>query len=293
MTASEELKALVNQIPDPDEGGFSDGRYLPSPDEGGTFRNIEGNKVEEVIARIHKGGRENILGLIDMLVEPGKGDDFKARFALHLLAVLVTRKGNEQARSEFAQAVASQIGGDRPKAIQIYLIEQLQLAGSKAVIATLGKALLDPELCDTAARALTSIRDGAAEQLLSVLPNVQERQRLSVINSLAYLRAAQAADAFRQAFRDPDPDTRIAAAWGIARIADPSAAEVLLKCAEAHRGWERINETDACLALAENLVAVGKRSKAAAIYTHLQRTRTELSERHVYEAAERGMMTAR
>jgi len=282
MSISEQIKNLIGQI--------------PGPDEGGSYANLDMNnikQIEKVVVQLHKGGRNSALGLIDMLVEPGKGDDIKARFALHLLAVHITRKGSEQARSEFARAVASQVGGDRPKAIQIYLIEQLQLAGTKEVAATLGKALLDRELCDPAARALTSIRDGAAEQLLSALPNVHERQRLSVINSLAVLRAAQAADAFRQALRDPDPDTRIAAAWGIARIADASAAEVLLKCAEAHRGWERINQTDACLALAENLVAAGKRSKAAAIYTYLQRTRTELSERHVYETAERGMMTAR
>ena len=282
MSTSQQIKNLLGQ--------------MPGPDGGGTYANLNMNKVkqvEKVVVQLRKGGRNSVLGLIDMLVEPGKGDDVKARFALHLLAVHVTRKGNEQARSEFAHAVASQVGGDRPKAIQVYLIEQLQLAGTNEVVATLGKALLDRELCGPAARALVSIRDGAAEQLLSALPHAQERQRLSVIDSLSVLRAEEAADAFRQALRDPDPDTRIAAAWGIARIGDDSAAEALLKCAEAHRGWERINETDACLALAENLAAAGKRSKAAAIYTHLQRTRTELSERHVYEAAERGMATAR
>lgn len=282
MLTAEEIKSLVGQIPDPDEGG--------------SYANLDMNKVEQiekVVAQLHEGGRDSVLGLIDMLVEPGKGDDIKARFALHLLAVHITRKGSEQARSEFTQAVASQVGGDRPKAVKIYLIERLQLAGTKAIVGTLGKALLDPELCDPAARALTSIRDGAAEQFLLALSKVRGSQRLSIINSLAVLRAEEAADVFRKALRDPDPDTRIAAAWGIARIADASASEALLKCAEAHKGWERINETDACLALAENLVAAGKKSKAAAIYSHLQRTRTDLSERHIYKTAVQGMMTAR
>jgi len=281
-TSSEDIRSLVNQIPDPDEGG--------------SYANLDMNKVEQikkVVAQLHHGGRESILGLIDMLVEPGKGDDIKAHFALHLLAVYVTRKGDEQARSEFAQAVASQVGGDRPKAIQTYLIEQLQLAGTKEVVATLGKALLDPQLCGAAARALTSIHEGAAEQLLSALPKVRKRQRLSIINNLAVLRARQAAGAFRQALGDSDPDIRIAAAWGIARIADASATEALLKCAEAHKGWERINETDACLALAENLMASGRKRDAAAIYAHLQRTRTDPSERHIYEAAGRGLAKAK
>jgi HEAT repeat protein len=229
-----------------------------------------------------------------MLVEPGKGDDTKARFALHLLAVHVTRKGHEQARDEFVRGVASQIGGDRPKAVQTYLIERLQLTGTKAIVGALGKALLDPELCDSAARALTSIGDGPAEQfLLSALPKVRGRRRLSIINNLAVSQAKHAADAFRQGLKDPDADIRIAAAWGIARIADASAADALLKCAEAHEGWERINETDACLALAENLAADGKKREAAAIYNHLQNTRTDLSERHIHEAAERGLATTR
>lgn len=282
MSTSEDIKNLVGQIPDPDEGG--------------SYANLDMNKVEQIkkiVAELHKGRRDSVLDLIDMLVEPGKGDDIKARFALHLLAVHVTRKGSEQARAGFAQAVASQVGGDRPKAIQIYLIERLQLAGTKAIVGTLGKALLDPELCDPAARALTSIRDGAAEQLLLALSKVHGSQRLSIINSLAVLRAKEAADAFRKALDDSDPDTRIAAAWGIARIADDSAAVALLKCAQAHKGWERINQTDACMALAENLVAAGKRSKAVAIYAHLQRTRTDPSERHIYETAGRSLITAR
>ena len=282
MPALQDIKNLVAQIPDPDEGG--------------SYANLDMNKaeqIEKVVAELHKGGCDSVLGLIDMLVEPGKGDDINARFALHLLAVHVTRKGNEQARAEFVQAVASQIGGDRPKAIQIYLIERLQLAGTKAIVGTLGKTLLDPQLCDAAAPALTSIRDGAAGQLLLALPKAHGSHRLSIINSLAALRAEEAAAAFRKALDDTDSDTRIAAAWGIARIADVSAAEALLNCAEVHEGWERINETDACLALAENLMAAGKRSEAVAIYSHLKKTRTDPSERHIYETAERGMMTTR
>jgi hypothetical protein len=280
MPTPEQIKSLVGQIPDPDEGG--------------TYASLDLNKVEQIaniVAQLHDGGRDSVLGLIDLLVEPGTGYDIKAHFALHLLAVHVTRKGNEQTRNEFARTVASQVGGDRPKAIQIYLIEQLQLTGTKAVVETLGKALLDQELCGPAARALTSIRDGAAEQLLSALPKLRGRQRLSIINNLAVLHAPHAADAFRQALEDADPDIRIAAAWGIARIADASAAEALVKCAQTHQGWERINETDACLVLAENLLAVGKKSEAAAICAHLQRTRTDPSERLIYEAAGRVLVT--
>ncbi len=209
--------------------------------------------------------------------------------ALHLLAVKTTAPGEEKARAKLAAVIASQIGGDRPKAVQQYLIQEIQWVGGKETAETLGKALLDPALCDDAARALAAIGDGAAEQLLAALPKVQGRSRLSIIDKLAVLRYERAAEAFKQALGDADSDIRIAAAWGISRIGDASAAEALLKCAEAHEGWERNNETDACVALAEKLAEAGKKSEAAAIYAHLQQTRTESSERHVREAAERGL----
>jgi hypothetical protein len=273
-----ELKNLVSQLPDPDKNG--------------TYANLDQGKIEQMdkaVAQLAGGGRDALVGLIDMLVEPGKGDDIKAHFAVHLWAVHVSHKGNEQARVEFARGLAAQLGGSRPKTVQAYLIQELQLVGGKESVEALGKALLDPDLCDGAARALASIREGAAEQLLTALPTVQGRNRVTLVEKLAVLRAPQAAEAFKRALGDADSDVRIAAAWGIARIADASAAEALLKCADARQGWERINQTDACMALAEGLAVAGKKSEAAAIYTHLQKTRTDASDRHIRDAAARAL----
>jgi hypothetical protein len=275
MSASEGLKDLVSRIPDPDGNG--------------TYADLDKEKVERierVVAQLAEGGRDAVLGLIDLCVEPGKGDDGKARFALHLLAVRSTQPGNQRARAALAREIALHVGGARPKAVQAMLIEILQLIGSKAVVGALGKALLDPDLCDAAARALVAIRHGAAEQLLGVFPKVQGASRRSVIAKLAMLKAPQAARAFRQSLADDDPETRIAAAWGLARIADRAAVPAMLKCAGLHAGWERINQTDACMELAENLAAAGAKDAAAAIWTHLAKTRMDPAERHVRAAAE-------
>ena len=280
MPASEKLKALVNEIPEPAKNG--------------TYVDMDSGKIEridKVVLELRKGGRDSVLGLIDLLVEPGKGDD-KAHFALHVLAVRVSAPGGDKARAEFARAVASQLAGDRPTAVRKYLIDQLQVAGGKEVVGALGKALLDPELCDPAARALAAIRDGAAEQLLAALPKVKGRSRLSVLKKLAVLRANGAAEAFKKALADDDPDVRIAAAWGITRIADASGAAALLKAADAHKGWERINQTDACMALAEALLAAGKKAEAAGIFAHLKKTRTSAADSHVRQAAARGLTAA-
>jgi HEAT repeat protein len=223
-----------------------------------------------------------VLGLIDLL------DDVKAHYALHALAVRMCG-GDDKARAEFATAVASQVTSQRPSAVRKYLIEQLQVAGGREVVEPLGKALLDPELCDAAARALAAIGDGASQALLAALPRVKGAGRLSVIKKLAVLRAAEAADVFVAALSDGDANVRIAAAWGIARMGAASAADALIKCADAHEGWERINETDACMALADGLGAAGKKKEAAAILTHLVKTRTDRAELHVRDAAQRAL----
>ena len=278
MAASEELKAVVGRIPDPAKNG--------------TYVDLDDAKIQQirkVTDELQKGGRDAVVGLIDMLVVPGKGDDIKPRWALHLLAVRAGEPGADKQRAEFARAVASQLGGDRPKAVKEYLIEQLQVAGGKEALAALGKALLDPALCDTAARALAAIGEGAGEQFLAALPKVKGTSRLSVLKKLASLRVKAAAGAFKKALADADADIRIAAAWGISRIADASAVDALLKAADAHEGWERINQTDACVALAESLASAGNKAPAARIYKHLASTRGEPSEKHIRQAAQDGL----
>ena len=281
MPASESLKALIARFPDHDKNG--------------TYVNLDREKIETIealVADLHKGGRETVLGLIDMLVEPGKGDDIKPHAALHLLAVHVTGVGDDRARADFARAVASQIGTARPKGVRKYLIQELQVAGGREVAAALGRALLDPDVCDDAARALAAIGDGAADQLLAALPRVQGKSRLSVIKKLAVLRCKKAADVFREALRDADADIRIAGAWGIARILDAAAVDAMLKAADARGHWERINTSDACLALAEGLRAAGRKDEAVRIWTHLRKTRTDRSDAHVREAASRALEAA-
>jgi len=281
MPASEQLKALVEQIPDHDKGGS----YVSlTPEAGEAMRTLA--------AEILKGGRENVLGLVDLLVEPKIGEevkDIKPHYALHLVAVHVTGEGQEKARAEVALALASQLGGDRPKAIQKYLIQEIQLCGGKEVTETLGKMLLDPDLYDDAARALAAIKEGAADVLLAALPNVKGRARLSVIKKLAVLKCEKAADVFKQALAEQDLDIRIAGAWGISRIADASAPEALLKAADGARDWERLNLSDAAMSLADALLAAGKKPEAAAIYAHMATTRTDPTEKHIKQAAERGL----
>jgi len=275
MTASLQLKSLVDQMPDPDKRGMYN-------------TDIDKEKIEKAIAEIHKGGRENVVGIIDMLVPPGQGNDVKAHYALHCLANHVLKIKDEQARREFSETLAAQLGGDRPKPVQAYLCQELQWAGRKEAASGLGKVLLDEELVEPAAMALAGIRDGAAKQLRAALPKAQGKCRLNVVQALGAVGDKESAAALREALSDPDREVRLAAGWGLARMGD-AGVDALLKAADVDPGWERIQATKHCLVLAEKLAASGQAPAARQIYAHLRDTRTDPAERYVREAAEKAL----
>ena len=193
-------------------------------------------------------------------------------------------------RRAFAEALASQLGGARPTPLQAYQCQELQGAGAKEAAPALGTLLADAELCEPAARAIAAIGD--AEPLVAAMPGATAAIRLTLVQNLGFVRGSKAVEGRRKAVADPNADVRAAAAWALANIGDAGSADLVLKAADAHQGWERIQETKACLLLAERLLAAGKKPEATTIYTQLRDTRTDPSEKYVREAAERGLAAA-
>jgi len=271
-----QLKALVAQLPDPNNQG--------------KLLTIDKGSVENIARQIHAGGREFVIGLIDMLVEPGKGNDIKPRYVLHVLAVHVCRLRNDKSRGEFARTVAAQLAG-RPKTIQRYLIRQLQVAGGKEVAATLGTFLLDGFLCEYAAQALVSIGAAgeAARQFRAALGKARGACRRTAIQALAVLADPSDRDVLLEALTDPDRDVRISAGRGLANFARADLVAPLLKAADRHAGWEQIKQTKACLLLAEGLRAARDPAAARRVYTHLRDTRTKASEAYIRQAAAKAL----
>jgi len=273
---------------------------LPDPDERGLLSNIDKETVDSVVSQIYEGGRKSLRALIDMIVEPGKGDDVKPRYALHCLAVRMCRPDEEKARRTFAQTLAMQLGGDRSKAVQKYLIQQLQVAGGKEVTAALGKMLQDEELYEPAAQALVAIGDGAAEQsrkgcltaLRDALPKVKGKIKLTIIQNLGVVRDAESVDALKEALEDDDREIRLAAGWGLANIGDAGSVDLLLEAADVEATYERNTATKACLLLAERLLEAGRKNPAIRVYKHLYNTRSKSDEAYICEAAKEGLAAA-
>ncbi|MCX6904216.1 MAG: HEAT repeat domain-containing protein [Verrucomicrobia bacterium] len=165
----------------------------------------------------------------------------------------------------------------------------MQLIGGPEAVSTLGKLLTDESLCTDAARTLLAVGNGAVEQLRAALPRVSGKCRLVLMQSLAACGDAASGDAMRAALADPDRDMRLAAVWGLARIGDEGAADLLLKAASVAPSFERTKATQACLLLAENLVAAGKKKVAVGIYTRLRDSRTEAKEHYIRDLAAKAL----
>lgn len=263
---------------------------MPRPDkEDKILKNVEEGQVEAIVAELHAGGREAVVALVDLLVEPrGERTDSPVRHAVHALVMHAGALGDDH-RAATAAALASSLNGrERAADVKAYVVRQLQLCGGREVAPALGKLLNDEQVADDAVMALIAM--GAAEQLRAALPDLAGPQRVAVIIALGTLKDAASAEALRRtASRDTDPVARFEAARALASIGDPAAVDVVLKCADEASGVDRIRATSACLLLAENLAAAGKKDHATKIYRHLRDTRTDASDAHVRQLAERAL----
>ena len=232
-------------------------------------------------------GQEGVTGLVDLLKPDAEGGDVHVRHCLHGQAM---RAGGwpEKDRQAFTKALAGTLKGDRPKQAKAFVIRQLQVAGGTEVAVALGEWLLDDELWEDAAQALLAIGD-TAEQFLKALPNAKGKQLLTIVQALGVMKVNNAAERIRELVTADDASLRQVAARALADMADAGAVEPLLKAADTAKGFDRTKQTGACLQLAENLLALGRKKEATRIYQHLRDTRKDPAEAYIREAAEHAL----
>ena len=238
--------------------------------------------ARKLVAEVFLGGRKSILELIALLDNPG---DYKPEYLLHCMAVYAD--GKEQ--KLLTQTIASQLEKSQARSI---LLRELQWVGSADVTRALGKLLSDEKLCADAASALTAIGgNAAANEFRKAFPKAPGKCRIIIAQNLGVLRDAKSVDALRDALQEADTDLRLIAGWALARIGDTQSIDPLIKMADAAQGNTRFKATNNVLLLAEALAGQGKKSEAARIYTHIQNTRTDPSEKYLREAAARHLTT--
>lgn len=303
MAIAEQIKSLIDQMPEPDKGGVYFGissrrrrKKDPKADKAAAAEHAkrakeivaEAKTVRKIAKQIHATGKAGVLALIDLQIDPGEDKDYKAHFALHCVALHADNLG-DKARAAFAATLASKLGGATPKPVQKYLLQELMYVGGPEVVEAVGKAVLDPDLCEFAARALTAIGTGAAKQFRAALQTAKGPAKLTLIQNLGAIADTASVDALRSALTGGTPESRTTAAWALATLGDAGSADALCKAADAQEAWERVRMTDACLKLAEALIAADKKEPASKIYTRLHETRTAKAEAYIRTAAEKAL----
>ena len=265
-------------------------KAFPQPD-GKILRTIDKEACEKAVEQIIAGGKNTIREIVDLIVEPGKGEDVQPRHALHATAIRVGGPGNEKNRKAFASHLASTLSDDRPKAVKGFVIRQLQVCGGIEQGSAIANFLTDPDdhVYEYAAQALEAIGPETVNHFRKAYPKAKGAPRLTILQGLGVLRDGDSKDAFRNATKDKDLEIRLAGLWGLMRIASAEDVDLLLTQSVKESGWGRIKATAYCLELAESLEAKGKNKEARAIYLNIKKTRTEEHEEHLRESADRGL----
>ena len=265
-------------------------KAFPQPD-GKILRTINKEACEKAVEQIIAGGKKTIREIVDLVVEPGKGEDIQPRHALHATAIRVGGAGKAKERKSFCANLADTLADDRPKAVKGFVIRQLQICAGAKQADTIAPFLTegDEHLYEYAAQALEAIGPETVSHFRKAYPKAKGAPRLTILQGLGVLRDSESKDAFRDATKDKDLEIRLAGLWGLMRIASDEDVNLLLTQSAKESGWGRIKATAYCLELAENLEAKGSKKGAQAIYLNIKKTRTAKNEDHLLESADRGL----
>jgi HEAT repeat protein len=236
---------------------------------------------------------EDVRTLCDMLAEPGTGDDSKARFALHGLALVVAEPGRQAEREFFIRTLGEALRSDPPPKDGVFLIEQLGVTGDVMARMALIRGLMEDRWCEAAARALVAIGGEEATAALRLsLARMKGHCRVAVIQALGTLGDTQSVGTLLKDAASSDRDLRLAALYALARSGDPAATSTLVKATETDSWYERSQATDLLLTLASRMAEMKHLEPAAKIYRDLLQTRQSPSDTHVRCAALYGLATS-
>jgi len=253
-----------------------------------------GADAEQAAKALAAEGQAGVRALVAMLRPADTGGDAKARYALHGLAMYVSRPGAGAERKTFAAAVGAELAGAQPPEVKAFLIRQLQLVRDPAAVAPLARLLGDEAMGVPAAAALTATGgDAVCETLRKALPAAKGRTRVAIVQALGVLGDGGAAALVAAAMRDADPAVRMAALHAAAAIAEPALLTAMEQLASPSDPNERRCADAAVLRLADKLASSGQQAPAEKVYARLWSRRTGAGDVAVRIAALQGLATVR
>ena len=263
---------------------------FPQP-EGKILRNIDKEACEQAVEQIISGGRKITREIIDLILEPGNGDDIRPRHAIHATAIRLGGTSKEIERNSFASALASTLTDKRPKAVKGFVIRQLQICGGAKQAEAIAHFLNDSEehLYEYSAQALEAIGVATIDHFRTAYPLAKGAPRITILQGLGVLQDEKSRQFFLSAMQDTDLEVRLAGMWGLMRISSAKDVELMLSQSLKEQGWGRIKATEYCFELAEKLAKYGQSKEAKAIYIKIKKSHSEKQDAYLRETADRGL----
>lgn len=135
------------------------------------------------------GGEELVIDLISGVADVDNGGDWKVRFLLHRLVMLVGAPDRAAQRGMLAGVLLKESGGARSEGSRVFLLSQLRLIADTGAVPRLVTLLMEnaPEIVDAAALVLVSIGQPALPALNDALTGAKGPQRDAIGNAIAQI----------------------------------------------------------------------------------------------------------
>jgi HEAT repeat protein len=203
---------------------------------------------------------------------------------------IIASHGDAAARQALEKRLVDALAGGLSRSAQDYVCRKLRVVGTAQSIPALAALLPAEQTSHIARYALARIPDEkATEALRGALPKVGSKLKPGIVGSLGVRRDAKSIGAISKLLGDSDIQVAQAAAQALGLIGTSAAARELSKFAKKAPANMKIPIADACLICAEQLLADGKRSEAAALYEQLK---GDDQPAHVKVAVMKGMLAA-
>jgi HEAT repeat protein len=184
---------------------------------------------------------------------------------------IITSHGDAAARKALEKRLVDALAGGLSRSAQDYVCRKLRVVGTGQSIKVLAALLPAEQTSHIARYALERIPDEKAVQALrDALPKVSSKLKPGMIGSLGKRRDARSIGAISKFLGGSDVQAAQAAAQALGLIGTSAAAKELRSFAKKAPARMKIPIADACMVCAEQLVADGKKSEAAALYEQLK-----------------------
>jgi len=231
-------------------------------------------------------GKKGLVRLCLYLESPVEKDRIKAQYALHGLAVHSAKLSNEDDRFLVSKTLIKVLKSLKGQKAQEFIISQLQLVGKREAVKPIARFLVDPKLCEPAARALLSFETERAEKaFIKSLDSLSGSRRITVIKALGELQSQKAVKKIKPFVSSEDEKLRLVSLYALANIGDPSCLSLLGKARIRSSPYERSRAPFIYLLYIQRLSELGYKKLSVNICRDLIKNYTAEDETQVRCAA--------